>query len=110
MSHQNYTIQITELEDKTLSIRVSENFYRNDTAAPITEHHRLSLAPGQSITPDQLADNVGAARKEWAINMRAGGDHVRMKNMITAAAGVVHTPQVIAAYEAKRAEQAVARP
>ena len=102
MSHSNYTTQITELEDGTLSIRVSESFYRTPDSNPITEHHRLNLAPGQSITPDQLADNVGAARKEWATNMRAGGDHVRMKNIITAIANVVHTPQVIAAYEAKR--------
>ena len=105
MSHSNYTTQITELEDGTLGIRVSENFYRTPDSAPLTEHHRLHIAPGQTITADQLADNVGAARKEWATNMRAGGDHVRMKNIITAIADVVHTPQVVAAYEAKKAAQ-----
>ena len=110
MSHSNYTVQVTESEDRTLFIRVSENFYRTPESAPITTHHKLHLAPGQTMTADQLADNVGAARKEWATNMRAGGDHVHMKNIITAVAGVVHTPQVITAYEAKRAEQAVARP
>lgn len=105
----NYTIQVTELEDGTLAVRVSESFYRTPDSAPITTHHRLHLAPGQSLTADQLADNVGAARKEWATNMRAVGDHVRMKNIITAMADVVHTPQVIAAYNQKRAEQATGR-
>lgn len=107
MSHSNYTVQVTESEDGTLAIRVSESFYRSPESAPITTHHKLHLAPGQTITADELANDVGAAHKEWATNMRAGGDHVRMVNIVTAMADVVHTPQVIAAYEAK---QAAARP
>lgn len=108
MSHSIYTIQVTELEDGTLAIRISESFYRTPDSAPITKHHRTSLAPGQSITADQLVDNVGAARKEWTINMRAGGDHVRMKNIITAMADVVHTPHIVAAHQARVAAQQAA--